>query len=722
MKDRASASRPTALDVFFRPRSIAVIGASRDPDSMAGTLWRNIARSFRGPLYAINPHTSEIDGYHTYPSVLNVPVDVDFAVIVVPAVRVIPVARQCVQKGIRGIVVVSAGFAESGPAGRGRQAELKAVLKDSRVRVIGPNCLGFINTDPEHSLNATFSLPQAPVGNVAIASQSGALGFVFPEAMRQWRIGISQMVSMGNKLDVAESDLLEYWEHDERTSVIQLYLESFQDPRRFLEAARRTSRSKPIVAIKAGRQTAGMRAAGSHTAALAGPAAAAAGLFRQAGIIGVDSLAELFETTALLSLQPLPAGRRVAVLTNAGGPGVLCADALEANGLTLPEFSQGLQTQFREFLPAEASVSNPIDLIGTTEPKQFRRCLDILLSSSEFDSVIVIYVPRLAHTTPAISAEVQASAACGPDKTFLAVFMDSSDDRPTSQANVEYGCAPALVPHYRYPEEAARALSRVCEYVDRQRRASLVPEAVAPFSQEDLQELRRIAALQETSKASWLSAEGVLTVLRCCGLATPGWSIAQSDDDVVMAAKSLGYPVVVKALAPAVLHKSDAGGVVLDVRSDDEIRSACRRFRERLPGATAVLVQQYVPEGVETLVGVQRDPQFGHLIGFGIGGTLVEAVRDVHFRLHPLTASDADDLIQESLASRLLSPQRGRPACDRDALRSALLRVSALLTALPEISQLDLNPLAVLPVGQGIRVLDARICLERLNSREDAKR
>lgn len=729
MTHHPSLSQSAPLDMFFRPRSIAVIGASRDPDSMAGTLWRNILRTFRGPAYAVNPRTNEIEGRRTYPSVLDIPDDVELAVIVVPAVHVINVARECLRKRVRGIVVVSAGFAETGAAGAARQAELASLVRDTGVRMVGPNCLGLINTDPEHSLNATFGLPQSPAGNVAVASQSGALGFVLPESMRQWRVGISQMVSMGNKLDVAENDLIEHWEHDDRTGVIQLYLESFQDPQGFLEAARRISRSKPIVAIKAGRETAGIRAAGSHTAALASPAAAADGLFRQAGVIAVDSLTELFETTALLALQPLPAGRRVAVLTNAGGPGVLCTDALEASGLLLPEFSERLQAQLREFVPAEASVRNPIDLIGMTDPLPFRRSLELLLSSSEIDSIIVIYIPRLAHTTPAIVAVVETAATCGTGKPVLAVLMDAEQDTPREPAGADESerpqataPEPTRVPRYRYPEEAARALRRVSEYAEWQSRP-VTPEPHWPLISADAAaELTRIATSRTPREPAWLPFEDVMLVLQYCGLTVPAWSVALSEEQVVASAMALGFPVVLKALSPLVLHKSDVGGVVLDVRTPDEARAACHRFRDRLPGATGVLVQRYIPEGVETLVGVQRDPQFGHLIGFGIGGTLVEAVRDVHFRMHPLTARDAEELIQESLAARLLSAHRGRPASDVAALRTALLRVSALLTALPQISEFDLNPLTVLPAGRGICVLDARIRLGLADGREECTR
>ena len=712
----------SSLDVFFSPRSIAVIGASRDPDSMAGTLWRNIASTFQGPLFPVNPHAADLDGRRAYPSILDVPHDVDLAFIVVPAPFVFDVARQCVEKKVRGVVVISAGFSETDAAGRERQDELRQLLARSGIRMIGPNCLGVLNTDPDGPVNGTFSLARPPHGNVVVCTQSGALGFVFPEYMRRWNVGLSKLVSIGNKADVGENDLIEHWGQDFRTDLIQLYLESFQNPRRFLEVARRVSHTKPIIAVKAGRSAAGERAAGSHTAALASPAAAGEGLLRQSGVIAVDSLEDLFETTALLAMQPLPRGRRVAILTNAGGPGVLCADAVESGGLQLPEFSPALQAELRRLVPAEASVRNPIDLIGATDPVQFRQCLELLLESPESDAVIAIYVPRLAGTTHAIRDTVrEAAASDGNRKTMLTVFMVAHGEPSAAlsgrDSREERTAAPPVtvrIPRYEYPEEAGRALCRAVEYAEWRARCLETPRSTERIGPHEQAELRRIVEQRPARADGWLPARDVMTVLRCAGLTVPAWATALTDEEAIDAATAIGFPVAIKALAPDVLHKSDVGGVMLDLRTPREVHDACRQLRKRLPGASEFLIQRFVTGGVETLVGVTRDPAFGHLIGFGSGGVLVEALNDVSFRLHPLMEHDADDLIRHSLVARLLSGHRGKPAADGEALRTSLLRVSALLSVLPEISELDLNPLVVLPAGQGISVLDARIRLSEV--------
>jgi acyl-CoA synthetase (NDP forming) len=530
---------------------------------------------------------------------------------------------------------------------------------------------------------------------------------------------------------------LDNWGDDPATRVILVYLESFQDPRRFLEVAQRVTRTRPVVALKAGQTSAGERAAGSHTAALASPSAAADGMFRQAGVIQVDNLEELFESTAILATQPLPKGRRVAVLTNAGGPGVLGADALEARGLVLPEFSAALQARLRERVPAEAAVRNPIDLIGTTDPEQFRWCLNCVLSSSEVDSVVVMYVPRLADTTTAIEQTVRdCTSSIAHGKTLLTVIMEAEwrrtdwqsvrsvndasvsrtaklDTREPASARTDYQSV-LHVPCFRYPEGAARALRSAVDYAGWLAQPAGTVPVFDDICADEWRQIPSLVAAQNGDGAGWLPPHEVLALLECWVLPAPPWSSASSADEAVAAAEAIGYPVVVKAISPTVLHKSDVGGVALDLRNADELSEAYRRVRSRIPDSTAVLIQPLVRGCAEVLIGVRHDPAFGHLIGFGLGGVLVEALHDVKFRLHPLTDRDADDLIHESFAAHLLQPHRGRPAGDVAALREALLRVSALVTAMPEIDELDLNPVCVLPEGQGVRVLDARVHIGRL--------
>ncbi len=445
-----------ALDAILRPRSVAVIGAGREPESMSGRLFRNLLATFNGPVYPVNPKAGSIESVQAYASVLDIPGPVDLAFIAVPSACALRVIEQCSRKGVRGLVVISAGFAEVGQ--NAGQQELLLAIRASGMRMVGPNCVGVVNNDPAVQLNGTFSPVRPQPGNVGVCTQSGALGVVIPDYVRRSGIGASSLVSVGNKADLGENDCLEFWEHDPATDAVMLYLESFQDPIALLPAAQRIARRKPIVALKGGRTAAGARAAGSHTAALATPHAAAETLFRQSGMIRVDTLEELFEVTALIAAQPIPAGRRVAVLTNAGGPGVLCADVLESEGLCLPELSTELQGALRGIVGPVASVRNPIDLIASVDPHEYNRCLQQLLRSDEIDAVIVIYVPRTAGGGPAILQAVRETAAAEPTKTVLTVFMQTGglEDRPS-----EGRVAP---PNFLFPEAAARALSKAVHY------------------------------------------------------------------------------------------------------------------------------------------------------------------------------------------------------------------------------------------------------------------
>jgi len=693
-----------SLDSFFRPRAVAVIGASRNPDSMSGTLLKNLLTSFHGPVYPVNPQAESIQSVLCYPSIRDVPQPIDLAFITVPRSAVLAVVQDCIAAGLRSLVVISAGFSETDAAGKDQQLQLGRLARDAEVRLLGPNCLGLLNTAPGAAMNGTFSHGQPDAGNAAIATQSGALGFVFPEYMHQWQLGISQLVSLGNKLDIGENDLLRHWEHESDTKVIQLYLESFQAPREFLEVARRISQRIPIVALKAGQTQAGTRAAASHTAALAGSTVAATGLLRQAGIIQVRSLEELFATTALFSMQPPPLGTRVGILTNAGGPGVLCADALESLGLEVPQLSPSVQRRLGECVPAEATVTNPIDLIGSTDPVQFGNCLDVLLASDELDAVVAIYVPRLANTSEAIAQSIRASASAHPgEKTLLAVIMESGPVPASLSTGTE------RIPCYRYPESAARALAharRWSAWRDATRIHERPPVAIRSTEVRDLVDRH----LQQVGDG-WLDVESAQRLLTGCGLSLPAWRVADSGQTAVVAAEEIGFPIVLKAIAPGLLHKTDVGGVILDLHRRDEVHHAWTQLRERVPELTGVMVQRFVSAPHEVMIGISRDEQFGHLISFGLGGVMVEAWGDMHVRLPPLCRWDADDLIQESMAARTLVVTRGESMADVAAVRDALLRISDLVQLVPEICEADFNPIAVHAAGAGIDVLDVRIRL-----------
>lgn len=694
------------LEPILSPRSVAVIGAGRDPTSMSGRLYRNLRDSFRGPVYAVNPRAATIDGARAFASVVEVPGPLDLAFVAVPAAHALEVVRQCVGKGVRGLVVISAGYSETGPAGRDRERELLDLVREAGIPMVGPNCFGVINTDPAVGLRGIFSPIEARRGNVAFGSQSGALGVVIPDLIRRWQLGLSGFVSIGNKADVGENDLLAHWEHDPGTRVIALYIESFQDPRAFLEHARRIGRTRPIVVLKAGRTGAGRRAASSHTAALAGQDAAADAVFRQAGVIRAETLEELFDITALLSSQPVPRGPRVAVLGNAGGPGVLCADVLESAGLTLPVLSPALQGSLHAGLPPEAAVANPIDLIGTIDPALYRASLGPVLASDEVDAVIAIYVPRESGTMPGVVQAIRETVdAAGTDKPVLGVFMQTD---PVPEA---VGTTGGTIASYLFPESAARALAGAT----RHGRWLRTPPGASPrLAGIDAPAARRLVASaldRATGQGGWLDPEAVHRLLLAFGLAVPRWAVVHSADEAVAVAAGWDGPVVVKVIAPSALHKTEAGGVVVDVRGEPRVREAYRRVAGAVADARGVLVQEYIPQGIEAFIGVSRDPAFGALIGCGSGGTLVELDGDVAFRLHSLTDRDAAELADSGRLARLLRGYRGRPPADRAALVDAMLRVSALVDALPEVAEMDLNPVLVLADGGGVRVVDARIRL-----------
>ncbi len=694
-----------SLRPIFSPESIAVIGASRDELSIGGRLMRNILGGrFTGTVYPVNPHAGSVSSVRAYPSVAEIPDEIDLAIVVVPARSVLDVARQCAAKGVKGLVVISAGFSETGSAGAALEEELLRIVRDAGMRMIGPNCMGVLNTDPAVRMDATFAPLFPPAGNVGMSSQSGALGIAILDYARQQDIGISTFVSVGNKADVSGNDLLLYWEGDPATDVILLYLESFGQPRQFARIARRIARSKPIVAVKSGRSAAGARAASSHTGALASVEIAVSALFRQAGVIRTNTLEELFEVTSLLANQPLPPGGRVAILSNAGGPAILAVDALESEGLTVVEFSDPLQQRLRTHLAVEASVRNPVDMIASAGPDQYRECLRVLLDSDEVDAVIIIFIPTtpggLALVQDAV-AEVVADGTGG--KTLAAVYMeaDTVTRPPTRHGEVR-------VPEYPFPEQAARALARAGRYAEWRRR----PEGETV----DFDDVDRATATAVVARAAerlgegggWLEPAEADALLDAYGLARARSRQVSSAEEAAVAAEEIAAPVVLKVVSPTALHKSDVGGIELDV-SPQDAAAAYEQVTAAVDDATGALVQEFVSGGHEVIIGMTEDPSFGPLIAFGLGGVFVELIGDVAFRIHPVTDVDAAEMVSEVKSARLLDGYRGGEKGDIGALRAALLRVSAMVEDLPEIVEMDLNPVKVLPPGRGLAVVDSRI-------------
>jgi len=710
---------PTAtasLQLFFRPRSVAVVGASREPSSIGYRLLDALlANRFHGPVYPVNPNASAVGTLRAYPSARELPEPVDLAVIAVPREAVLGVVDDCAARGVRALVVITAGFAEVGDEGRALQQALLDKVRGYGMRMVGPNCMGLLNTDPAIRLNATFAPVVPPQGRVALSSQSGALGLAILASARRLHLGLSTFVSVGNKADVSTNDLLEYWEEDEATSVILLYLESFGNPRRFARIARRVSRSKPIVAMKAGRTLAGKRAAGSHTAALASNEVAVDALFRQSGVIRAETLDEMFDIAATLGSQPLPRGRRVAVITNAGGPGILCADTCEAGGLVLPDLSDETKARLREFLPPAASVANPVDMIASAGPDHYRRTIETVLAAAEVDALVAIYLPldqsAMAPVVDAIREGIAAGrAAGGSGKPVVACLMTAEG------VNTLLDVGNEQIPAYGFPESAARVLSKVASYAEwRSRPLGTIPD----FKDVRPESARTVCrkALHERG-AGWLSTEETRTVLTVMGLPIAPGGVARTADEAESLAQALGFPVAVKLASHQLVHKTEIGGVHLNLMSEAAVRQAYDKIRDRLlqennlAAMEGVLVQPMFSGGVEVMAGVTQDPLFGPLVAFGLGGIHVEILGDVRFRITPLTDRDAAEMVREIRGARLLEGYRGHPAADTAALEDLLLRLARLVEEIPEIKELDLNPIFALPPGEGCRIVDARIRVE----------
>jgi acetyl coenzyme A synthetase (ADP forming)-like protein len=696
---RSRAAATASMKGFFEPKTVVVIGASRKRGKIGSEILHNlIDGGFTGRVFAVHPSASSIDGVPAYPCVIAVPGGVELAVICVPCAQVSAVLEDCIAKAVRALVIISAGFGETGAAGRALEQALLERVRTAGIRMIGPNCMGIINTDPAVRLNATFS-PVPPIeGRVAFSTQSGALGLAILDYVRELNLGISTFVSVGNKADVSGNDLIQYWADDPRTDVILLYLESFGNPRRFGHIARRVALKKPIVAVKAGRSHAGARAASSHTGALAASDAVVDALFKQAGIIRTATLEELFDVATLLAHQPLPAGQRVAILSNAGGPAILAADACEANHLQLSRMSDGTVTKLRNVLPAAASVGNPVDMLASATPDQYRQATTLLLADNNVDSLLVIFIPPLV-TKPDEVARAIVQGSTGATKPVLANFISAR------------GAPPALapIPSYRFPESAVNALARVTAYGAWRRRSTGSTPHFADIRKEGVRELIDTALARGDG---WLTPAEAAKLLTLVGVATASARLVASEEEAVLEAADIGYPVALKAVGPEIVHKTEVGGVILDIRTDAVLREAFRALTSRVGDAmTGALVQEMVTGGVELLVGAVVDPTFGPLVACGSGGVLVDLLHDTVFRIHPLTDIDAAEMVESLKSVALLRGYRGHPPADEHALVDTLLRVSALLEICPEIRELDINPLQVL--ARGARAVDVRVRVGR---------
>jgi acetyl coenzyme A synthetase (ADP forming)-like protein len=710
-RERASSARGMAM--ILRPRSVAVIGASRDRGKLGGAILANLVKGgFNGPVYPVNNAARQVLGLPAYPSIGAIGAAVDLALVAVPAAAVERQLADCVHAGVRAAVVISAGFAETGGEGARAEHHLVELARRGGMRLVGPNCMGVLNTDPAIRLNATFAPIEPLAGNIGMFSQSGALGIAILDHLRTRGLGLSSFVSAGNRADVSNNDAIAYWAEDPRTDVILLYLESVGNPRKFARLAREAARAKPIVAVKSGRSAAGTRAASNHSGSLANLDIAVDALFEQAGVIRTGTLEELFDVSAMLSTQPIPRGPRVAVVTNAGGPAILLADSCEAHGLVLPPPNEKTIAELRSFLPDMAVWSNPIDLTAGASASQFERAIAAAGNDPNIDSLVAIHIPPMAtNMREAADGIARGAAAVPPEKPVLAVFLSSAG----APARLDAGPR-GKIPAYSFPENAAIALAAAWRYGKWRARPHGTPHALSPFARGAI---RAVAdhALSGAAGPRWLGPGELATILRAAGI-----EVAQAQEadlaNAAQVAETVGYPLVAKAISPGLRHKSDLGGVIMGIASAREAEAAAPLLRDRIAAANrrfdGVLLQREIQGGIEMMAGVIADPTFGPLLLCGHGGATAELIRDVSFRLHPVTDIDAQEMIAELRSSRLLDGFRGAPPGDRAALAALMMRLSALVEIVPEIAELDLNPIKVLPPGKGAIVVDGRMLLAPL--------
>jgi acetate---CoA ligase (ADP-forming) len=694
------------LDMILKPRTIAVVGASRSPNTIGHQILANLVhRGFTGSVFPVNPKASAVNSIRAVPSVGAIGEPVDVAVIVVPKERVAHVAEECGAAGVRGLVVISAGFREVGGEGVAREQALMEIVRRHGMRMVGPNCMGVINADPAFSMNATFAPVMPPFGAAAFVSQSGALGLSVLDYASEYGIGIGQFVSVGNKPDVSGNDLLLQWESDPAVSTILMYVENVGNPQKFLDIASRITRRKPIIALKSGRSMSGARAAASHTGALAASDATVDALLQQAGVLRARSMEELFDMAMAFTPQPMPRSRRTAVITNAGGPGILVADALEAHGIEVPELDAATVAALTPLLPGEASLRNPLDMIAAATPSSYRAALGAVLADPGIHAAVAIFVPPLGIRAEDVAEAIVAAAGTHPAKPVLAVLM-GREGLPAGRAELRA----AGIPAYIFPESAARAL----EALNKQREWLERPVVSWEPLPVDTARARSIldAARATRHKLGELEA---LELFAAYGIPTAPARVATSAEEAAAIGEELGFPVVLKIVSPDIVHKSDVGGILTGVDDADEAIAGYDRIidavRRGAPAATitGVLVQRMVRGGRELIAGMTRERLFGPLVMFGLGGIYVEALRDVTFRIAPFGDAEARDMVRGIRGVSLLGAIRGQPAVDVDAIVAVLRRISQLASDFEEIAELDVNPL--LAFGDGVVAVDARVML-----------
>lgn len=696
------------LDYIFRPRTIAVIGASQHPGKIGWEIIHNIIRyGFQGKVFPVNPKAEFVHSMKCYASVGEIPDTVDLGVIVVPRKEVLQIVDECGAKQIKGLVVITAGFKEVNQEGAQLEQALIERVKRYGMRMVGPNCMGIINTDPHVTLNATFAPEQPARGNIGFISQSGALGVTILSMSRERNVGFSQFASIGNKANLSSNDLLEYWENDENTVMALMYLENFGNPRRFTQIAKRFTKKKPILAVKSGRTLAGARAASSHTGALANQDMATDAIFEQHGVVRAGTIDELFDYATALASQPLPQTNKIAILTNAGGPGIMATDAVINLGLELAEYTAETREALRKIIPAESNPNNPLDLLAGAKPQNYREALDVLLRDPNVAGVLLINVPPIM-VDPAQVATSVSEVAAKYHKPVLGCFMGVKDILRTIQQTAQ-----TVIPLYAFPESAARAMAGMAHY-KRMKEQPLEEPAVFAVDRAAAQTILERARAEHRTK---LSPAEMRDLLKAYGIPSPEIEEARNLEEVIHKARKLGYPIVMKAMLKEKQHKSDFGGVVVDLRNDAETIDAFTLMQKRIEqhGLVSeflgVYLQPMVKGGKEVILGMTYDPTFGPLLMFGHGGVYVEAMKDTIFRTIPITKRDAVTMIESIRAYPLLKGQRGEPPVDLEFLVEMLQRVSQLSSDFDFIRELEVNPfLASADRGSNL-ALDARIVI-----------
>jgi acetyltransferase len=703
MGSRGEAGVPV-LEGLFKPKSVAVVGVARSEGKVGHFIFDNLLHAgFEGPVYPVNPHAEEIHGHRCYPSVADLPAVVDLAIIVVPAEHVAPVVEACGVSGVPAAIVISAGFKESGPAGAALEREVVRIASEYGMRILGPNCLGVLST-PSH-LNASFSASMPPQGGISFLSQSGALGTAILDWAEGVGLGLAHFVSLGNRADISETDLLEAWCDDSETRVVVAYLESVADGSAFVDAAQRVSRSKPIIAVKSGGSDAGARAVSSHTGSLAGTDVAYEAAFRRSGVIRARSVEQLFDFAAAFAGQPVPTGDGLAIVTNAGGPAVMATDACERAGIGLASFEQETIDALRAVLPAAAAFYNPVDILGDASAQRYAAALQAIYADPNVRSVLCVLTPQ-AMTESAMTAAALADIA-GPSKiTTLASFMGGSGVSDAIRT-----LASSAIPNFSFPERAVASIGAMrsySRYLDR-------PEPRHDPVHADRERVRSIIDDARRSGRSYITAEDAAAIVAAYGVPTPRGAVGRDLAAVRALAAEIGYPVAAKISSPDLLHKSDVGGIRIGIEDEAQLESAyddlLGKARSYAPDAVieGLQIQEMVAPGREVIVGVDRDQQFGPLLMFGLGGVYVEVLKDVTFQLCPIDQQQAREMLSEIRGYGLLRGVRGERPADIEAIAECIVRVSALVTDFPEILELDINPLIVAEAGSGALAADVRI-------------